>query len=586
MDPLSIAASCLALASGVAKASSVVVEFTRDARNASKDMVAILAELQALGDILTPFTTSLPTISAVPQTLLTRVETILSGCMAVVNEINKLVGKYVYQRNKVFAKIGWSMFGQADVQRLRESLTGYKTALNLGIQVISISIGQVVVGDTTAIREQNVALMENVDTILAQLRGIQSAKSSGHKHQRIGEWMDEIDALTSYAETAYAATAYADTAYAETVAEQPAAEPTDSAPLITYPVIFKPVYQEGDPGKGIGGYDLRSPLDRCYPLDFNSTGRLDHLVFFRPGTGLIVILQNKVGTWTPVFQTTSGIPTYDNILTPDDRAFAFDFSSTGCPDHLLFYRPGSGILAIIRNDVSTSGTYTPIFRTRTGLSGFDLSSPSDRIFPFDYTHSGHLDHLALYRPGAGLFLILRNDVSTTGTFTPVYHPTNGIAGFDLTNPRDRAFAFDWDSSGKTDHIALYRPGEGLFTVVKHNDDGVFSPAWSSAGQGVGGYDLARTWDVAFAYDWDHTGKRDHVAFYRPGTGTFWVVARDGKGWKAVFAEGDPGRGVGGYDLARESDRVFAFDYEGSGRADCLVAYRRNGTGTIWILRHV
>jgi hypothetical protein len=34
----------------------------------------------------------------------------------------------------------------------------------------------------------------------------------------------------------------------------------------------------------------------------------------------------------------------------------------------------------------------------------------------------------------------------------------GIGGYDLKSPADRAFAFDYDSSGKLDHLALYRPG--------------------------------------------------------------------------------------------------------------------------------
>jgi len=147
-----------------------------------------------------------------------------------------------------------------------------------------------------------------------------------------------------------------------------------------------------------------------------------------------------------------------------------------------------------------------------------------------------------------------------------------------------------------DHIALYRPGEGIFTIAK-NDHGKFTPVWTSPEsiiphsppRGIGDYDLADQRDLAFAYDWAHTGKMDHIALYRPSTGTFWVVARDGEnGWKTVFCEGggSPGEGVGGYDLKRESDRIIAFDYDGVGKMDCLVANRRNGTGTIWILKHV
>ena len=37
-----------------------------------------------------------------------------------------------------------------------------------------------------------------------------------------------------------------------------------------------------------------------------------------------------------------------------------------------------------------------------------------------------------------------------------------IVGFDLLSPADRVFAYDYDSSGKLDHLVLvlYRPGTG------------------------------------------------------------------------------------------------------------------------------
>jgi hypothetical protein len=106
------------------------------------------------------------------------------------------------------------------------------------------------------------------------------------------------------------------------------------------------------------------------------------------------------------------------------------------------------------------------------------------------------------------------------------------------------------------------------------------------GNGIGGYDLKSPADAAFAYDWDHSGKMDHVALYRPGTGTFWVVKRNKSSgeWNAVYNEGDPGAGVGGYDLKSPQDKMLAFDYESSGKSDYVISYRTNGSGTIWILK--
>jgi hypothetical protein len=53
---------------------------------------------------------------------------------------------------------------------------------------------------------------------------------------------------------------------------------------------WSPVYQQGDPGQGIGGYDLKSRADRVFALNSTPYAHLDQLVLYRPGTGTIWIL--------------------------------------------------------------------------------------------------------------------------------------------------------------------------------------------------------------------------------------------------------------------------------------------------------
>ena len=53
----------------------------------------------------------------------------------------------------------------------------------------------------------------------------------------------------------------------------------------------------------------------------------------------------------------------------------------------------------------------------------------------------------------------------------------------------------------------------------------------------------------------------NIALYRPGTGTMWILRKDSTGiFSPVYSQGDPGNGIGGYDLASPNDRAFAFDY--------------------------
>jgi hypothetical protein len=360
--------------------------------------------------------------------------------------------------------------------------------------------------------------------------------------------------------------------------------------LPTGPDVQLPVYAQGSPGNGIGGYDLADPADRVFAFDYDSSGKLDHLALYRPGTGTIWILRNNAGAFSSVYAEGSpgnGIGGYD-LADPADRALAFDYNSSGRLDHLVLYRPGFGTIWILRNN--GGGSFTPVFAEGSpgnGIGGYDLADPADRVFAFDYDGSGKLDHLVLYRPGFGTIWILRKGAG--GQFIPVFQvgsPGNGIGGYDLADPADRVFAFDYNSSGKLDHLVLYRPGLGTLWILKNNA-GAFSPAYAegSPGNGIGGYDLADPADRVFAFDYDGSGKLDHLALYRPGTGTIWILRNNAGSFAPVFAEGSPGTGISGYDLADPADRAFAFDYDGSGKLDHLALYRP-GTGTIWIMNRV
>jgi len=74
-----------------------------------------------------------------------------------------------------------------------------------------------------------------------------------------------------------------------------------------------------------------------------------------------------------------------------------------------------------------------------------------------------------------------------------------------------------------------------------------------------------------------------MVLYRPGTGTMWILKRVGTQFTPVYAQGDPGRGIGGYNLESSVDRSFAFDYDRTGKLD-HIAFYRPGTGTFWILK--
>jgi hypothetical protein len=287
----------------------------------------------------------------------------------------------------------------------------------------------------------------------------------------------------------------------------------------------------------IGSDYVGNAEDRVLAFDYNGTGRSDHLVFHRPSTGRICVVANKGGTFLPVHEELINSP------DPADRIFAFDFNSRGRLDHLVIYTPGAGRFSMIQmttmneirvfdksyGDPANSGIPWDIHGLTRGWR--DLKNTNDRMIAFDYNGTGKLDHLLSYRPGSGEIAIFKKHIYG-GPFAMVWSNT-GIVRYDLRSTADRAFAFDYDGSGKLDHLVLYRPGTGSFCIVKKNS-GISAPFSSvyheiDPGHGIGGCDLKSTADRAFAFDYNGSGKLDHLFLYRPGTGTLWVVKKNPDG---------------------------------------------------------
>ncbi len=322
---------------------------------------------------------------------------------------------------------------------------------------------------------------------------------------------------------------------------------------------------------GIDGYDLKSPADLAFAFDYQGTGHLDHIVLYRPGTGTIFIEEKQNGAYEPVFTSFNGIGGYD-LAVSSDRIIAFDYAGNGHADHLLCYRPGQGVVWILANK---NGQFYPVYASTSGIGGFDLKSSADQIIAFDYDGSGRYDHLVLYRPGTGVAFIVKN---TAGVFTDLVEARNGLGGYDLLSPNDRLIAFDYYGVGTADHLVAYRPGTGtIFVLENFNGTGTFTDVQSSF-SGIGGYDLKVNSDQLVAYDYSGTGNQDHLLAYRPGSGVGFIIQSAYFAYSPAFASFG---GIGSYDLKSSSDRVFPFDYNSSGTLTTLALYRP-GTGTFFV----
>jgi hypothetical protein len=289
---------------------------------------------------------------------------------------------------------------------------------------------------------------------------------------------------------------------------------------------------------------------------------------YRPGAKYIAIAKhNPDNTFTTVYTSTGGIGGYD-LAGSTDHVVPFDYDHSGKQDYLLLYRTVSRLAYVIKHNADN--TFSIVWSSTTGIGGYDLAVAADRIVPYDYDHSGKLDHLLAYRPGSKIVFILEH--GSDNGWHAVYASANGIAGYDLAGGTDQAVAFDFDHSGKQDYLLLYRTVSRLAYVIKHNADNTFSIVWSSS-SGLAGFDLSDARDLITPYDYDQTGDLDSLVLYRPGSRYVVIAQHTGPSFTAVFTSTT---GIGQYDLAVPADRIVAFDADhDSGRHGLLITRAGN-----------
>lgn len=367
---------------------------------------------------------------------------------------------------------------------------------------------------------------------------------------------------------------------------------------------------------------LVAKQDIRYMLSYNYGGS-NHLMIYLPDRCSAYICSCEKGKYTPYFkpvyktnyydatdQKKLGIGTY-NLHSPVDRVIAFDYDHTRRMDHLVCYRPGTQTIFIVKK--LDNGQFEPVYKTDAyekgytlGIGEYDLKSGADRILAFDYDHSGKMDYLVCYRPGASILHILQHERGNK--FKPVYtrnpwiSPVVDIGGYVLDSPLDRVMAFDYDHSGKMDHLVCYRPGGIRFAILKHytkkeerqygcqfglvyqriDDD---RNPWNKA---IGDFVLADRADRVIAFDCDHVGRMDYLVFYRPGASEMQIVCNTQNTFITVFKLGGNLYKIDGLKrmlLSDINDRVIAFDYDGSGKLDYLLFYNKVKRG-ICILDHI
>jgi transcriptional regulator of heat shock response len=138
MDPLSITATCVGLASSITRTSLVVISFVKDVRSARSDLDVISRELSSLKTILELLTEDVSdsTTQSIPQTLQKQITGIVTNCTEVVVDIEKTLVKH--EGGKMHKAAKWVASGKSDVAKLQLSLEAHKSALEIALDMVAL----------------------------------------------------------------------------------------------------------------------------------------------------------------------------------------------------------------------------------------------------------------------------------------------------------------------------------------------------------------------------------------------------------------------------------------------------------------
>ena len=138
MEPLSITATCIGLASTIARTSLVVIGFVKDVRAARSDLDAVSRELLSLKTVLELLADDVDDSSSrsIPQTLQNQIAGIVRNCTGVVVDIEQTLKKH--EGGKVIKAAKWVASGKSDVCRLQLSLEAHKSALEIALDMVTL----------------------------------------------------------------------------------------------------------------------------------------------------------------------------------------------------------------------------------------------------------------------------------------------------------------------------------------------------------------------------------------------------------------------------------------------------------------
>ncbi|KAF2115115.1 hypothetical protein BDV96DRAFT_93809 [Lophiotrema nucula] len=205
MDPLSITVSCITLLGAIATTSKTITSFVREVRDARNDLDSISRELLSLETVLSLLADDVKTSSeSLPATLGKQILGIISNCNRVVAEIEGSLAKH--GKSKLGSGGYWTVGGgKGDMAKLRMTLEAHKSALDIALDMVTISLAKEIKNDTEEIKRDTVAIRDDTAQILEEIARLQARLPVDDTKDYAPNFVLQryLDDLTSYAESEF-----------------------------------------------------------------------------------------------------------------------------------------------------------------------------------------------------------------------------------------------------------------------------------------------------------------------------------------------------------------------------------------------
>lgn len=170
MDPLSIAAACVGLLSGLTAVSTKIRSLTIDAKNTNKEVSALQSELDSFQRSLGVFYGS-GLADDYPNHLRADLDKIIRQCKYIVDDIEHLLDDVAAAN--LSQRVQWSFSVRDEVVRLHRHLEGHKSAITIAIAFASMSMNNRIKSDTSSIRSKAARIPEMQQQLAVVFEAIQ-----------------------------------------------------------------------------------------------------------------------------------------------------------------------------------------------------------------------------------------------------------------------------------------------------------------------------------------------------------------------------------------------------------------------------